>query len=202
VQVGRARAVAYSRGMSSRIVACLVVLAAMGATPALAAKHTSNPETDASLGPETGAGHYLPGQSESGQWHGCRKEDLQWYPTSLLSGQPTSSPSSHRYVTFKVNVGGRPTFSWKVKSGYRICGVEAFATLASAETRGGELLAWASYKSGPTSGSTATDGKETVMVHMPKSLDVDDQPDLKVFEGKTLGMYAFQAIAVYVKKKA
>jgi hypothetical protein len=36
---------------------------------------------------------------------------------------------------------------------------------------------------------------------MPTHLDVEDQPDLKVFEGKTLGMDAFQAVAVYVKKK-
>jgi hypothetical protein len=186
--------------MSSRITACLVVLVAAAATPALAAQAASDPETNASLGPEAGAGHYLPGQSESSAWHGCRKEDIQWYPTSLLTDQPTTAPSSHRYVTFTVNAGSRPTFSWKVKSGYKICGVEAFATLASAETRGGELLAWASYKSGPTSGSTATDGKETVMVHMPQHLD-SDQPDLKVYEGKTLGMYAFQAIAVYVKRR-
>jgi hypothetical protein len=188
--------------MSLRTILCLTVVAIAGAaSPALAAARGSNPETNASLGPETGAGHYLAGQSESAQWHGCRKEDIQWFPTSLLSGQPTTSPSSHRYVTFTVKPGALPTFSWKVKAGYTICGVEAFATLASAETKGGELLAWASYKSGPASGSTALDGKETVKVHMPKDLDVEDQPDLKIYEGKTLGMYAFQAIAVYVKKK-
>jgi streptogramin lyase len=168
------------------------------AAHASAAKHAANPETDTHLGPEAGAGHYLPGQSQTAQWHGCRKSDIQWYPTSLLTDQPTTSPSSHRYVTFTV--GQHPTFSWKVKSGYRICGVEAFVTLASAETQGGQLLAWASYKSGPTSGSTAVDGKETTMVHMPAHLD-SDQPDLKIYQGKTLGMYAFQAIAVYVKKR-
>jgi hypothetical protein len=187
--------------MSSRLLACLLALAAVGvAAPALAA---SNPETDKSLAPEAGAGHYLPGQSETGQWHGCAKEDIQWASTSLLSGEPTTSQSTHHYVTFTANAAGAlPAFSWKAKAGYRICGVEAFATLASAETKGGELLAWVSYKSGATSGSTAKDGKETVKVHMPKSLDVEDQPDLKIYEGKTLGLYAFQAVAVYVKKKA
>jgi hypothetical protein len=186
--------------MRSRLTVCLVVLAAAGATPAFAAK-TSDPETNASLGPETGAGHYLPGQSQSGEWHGCRKSDIQWYPLSLISGQPATAQSTHRYATFTVKRGDFPYFSWKVKAGYRICGAEAFATLSGPGTQGGQLLAWASYKSGPTSGSTATDGKETVAVHMPKSLDVEDQPDLKVFEGKTLGMDAFQAIVVYVKKK-
>jgi hypothetical protein len=187
--------------MLLRTIVCLAVTAIAGATPALASARGSDPETNARLGPETGAGHYLAGQSESSQWHGCRKSDIQWYPTSLLSGEPTTSPSSHRYVTFTVNAGARPTFSWKVKAGYKICGAEAFATLSSAETAGNQLLAWASYKSGPTSGSTSLDGKETVKVHMPKHLDTEDQPDLKVFEGKTLGMDAFQAIAVYVKKK-
>jgi hypothetical protein len=187
--------------MPKRLIACLAVAVAATATPALAAKSSSNPETNASLGPETGAGHYLPGQSESGQWHGCRKSDVAWYPLSLLSGQQTTTPSTHKYVTFTVKQGAYPYFSWKVKSGYRICGAEAFATLSGPGTGGSQLLAWASYKSGPTSGSTATDGKETVVVHMPKDLEVDDQPDLKVFEGKTVGMDAFQAMAVYVKKR-
>jgi hypothetical protein len=176
-----------------------MLLPTLFALAAIAA--SSSPETNAKLGPEVGAGHYLAGQSETAQWHGCRKDDIQWYPTSLLSGEPTTSPSTHRYVTFTVNTGGHPTFSWKVKAGYKICGVEAFATLASADTGGNELLAWASYKSGPTSGSTAPDGKETVTVHMPAKLDTEDQPDLKVFEGKTLGMDGLQAIAVYTKKR-
>ena len=183
---------------SPRLAACLALLAAaVAATPALAAKP---PETNSSLGPGAGAGHYLPGQSNSGQWHGCTKSDVKWYPVSLLDGQQTTTPSTHRYVTFTVNQGSYPYFSWKVKAGYKICGAEAFATLANAQTGGNQLLAWASYKSGATSGMTAKDGKETVAVHMPTKLDVEDQPDLKVYEGKILNMYAFQAIAVYVKK--
>jgi hypothetical protein len=185
--------------MLPRTLACLAVLVVSAATPALASAAKS-PETNRSLGPESGAGHYLPGQSESGQWHGCSRSDIQWYPVSLLSGEQTTSPSTHRYVTFVVQQGAFPYFTWKAKAGYRICGAEAFATLANANTKGTELLAWASYKSGATTGSTATDGKETVKVHMPTRLDVEDQPDLKVFEGQIVGMYSFQAMAVYVKK--
>jgi hypothetical protein len=184
--------------MLPRILACLAVLLAVGATPALAAK--SNPETDKSLGPTAGAGHYLPGQSNTAKWHGCSRSDIRWYPVSLLSGNQTTSQSTSRYVTFAVQQGSYPYFSWKAKAGYKICGAEAYATLANAQTAGNELLAWASYKSNATSGSTALDGKETVKVHMPTRLDVEDQPDLKVFEGQTVGMYAFQAMAVYVKK--
>jgi hypothetical protein len=181
-------------------IAALAIVAALSASPALAAKKRPlTPETDKSLGPGVGAGHYLEGQDSSYEWHGCKRSDEQWFPVSLLSDQPTTSPSTHKYVTFTVKTSGFPTFSWTVKPGYKICGVEAFAALAGADTKGGELLAWASYKSGPTTGSTATDGKETVMVRTPKDIG-SDQPDLKIFAGKTLGMYGFQAMTVYVKK--
>jgi hypothetical protein len=182
-------------------IAMFALVAALSAAPTVAAKkHASNPETDKSLGPGDGAGHYFDGQSSSSEFHGCRKSDDQWYPTSLLSDQPTTAPSTHKYVTFKVDTEGVPTFSWTAKAGYKICGVEAFAALANAETRGGELLAWVAYKSGSSSGSTATDGKETVMVHTPKDLGTD-QPDLKIYANKTLGIYGFQALTVYVKKR-
>jgi hypothetical protein len=181
-------------------IAVLVLVAALSASPGLAAnKHASDPETDTTLGPGDGAGHYFGGQSSSSEFHGCRKSDDQWFPTSLLSGQQTTAPSTHKYVTFKVDTAGFPTFSWTAKAGYRICGVEVFAALASAETKGGQLLAWAAYKSGPLSGSTAVKGKETVMVRTPKDLGTG-QPDLKIYAGRTLGMYGFQAITVYVKK--
>jgi hypothetical protein len=186
--------------MPARTLACLAALVVAGATPA-AALAARSPETDRSLGPGAGAGHYLEGQDSSASWHGCSRSDKQWYPTSLLDGRQTIAPSTHRYVTFTVRQGSWPYFSWKAKSGYSICGVEAYATLAGPTTGGNELLAWVSYKSQAASGSTATDGRETVRVHMPARLDVEDQPDLRVFEGQTVGMGAFQAVTVYVKKR-
>lgn len=181
-------------------VVTLAIVTALTAAPALAAtKHQADPETDKSLGPGDGAGHYFGGQSSTSRFHGCNRYDNQWFPTSLLSGQPTTAPSTHRYVTFKVDTAGFPTFRWTAKAGYKICGVEVFATLIGAGTKGGELLTWASYKSGPLSGSTDPTGKETVKVHTPKQLGSDDQ-DLSDFAGKTLDMHLFQAITVYVKK--
>ncbi len=185
--------------MRSRLLLCLVVCASWAGT-ATAAQHQSDPETNPRLGPAVGAGHYLAGQSQTARWHGCGKSDIQWYPVSLLSGAQTTSPSTHRYVTFTVQQGAFPYFSWKAKAGYAICGVEAYATLANAQTGGSELLAWTSYKSGAATGATASDGKETVRVHLPRKLDVEDQPDLKVFEGQVVGIDAFQAVAVYVKR--
>lgn len=178
----------------------LAIVAAFSASPAVAAtKHTSNPETDKRLGPGDGAGRYLGGQSSTSQFHGCNRYDEQWFPTSLLDGQQTITPSTHRFVTFRVDPAGFPTFSWTAKAGYKICGVEAFAALAGPDTKGGQLLSWVSYKSGRVSGSTDPKGKETIKVRMPKRLGSDDQ-DLSDFEGRTLGMYGFQAITVYVKK--
>lgn len=164
------------------------------------AKHAVDPVTDGSLGPADGPGHYFDGQSSSSRFHGCRKSDEQWYPTSLLSGTPTTTPSTHRYVTFSVNTQAFPTFTWAAKAGYRICGVEAFATLGGPDTRGGELLAWVSYTSGPAQGSTAKNGKETIKVRTPKDLGTDD-PSFTVFAGKTLSIGSFQAVTVYVKKR-
>jgi hypothetical protein len=181
-------------------VATVLCLGVAGAAPALAAtKHKADPETDKSLGPADGAGHYLGGQSSTSRYHGCRLSDEQWFPRSLVTGAQTTTPSTHRYATFTVDTAGFPTFTWKAKKGYRICGVEAFAALAGPDTKGGELLAWVGYTSGPRSGSTDPKGKETIKVHTPKDLGSDDQ-DLKVFAGKTLGIYGFQAVAVYVKK--
>lgn len=181
-------------------VATLAIVAVLTVSPAVAsAKPRSDPETDKSLGPSDGAGHYLGGQSSTSLFHGCRLYDEQWYPTSLVSGQPTTAPSTHKHVTFKVDTAAFPTFSWTAKAGYRICGVEVYATLDSPEIRADQLLTWASYTSGRRRGSTDTKGKETVKVRMPKHLSSEDQ-DLSMFEGKTLSMYAFQAITVYVKK--
>jgi hypothetical protein len=180
-------------------IAVVALVAAFCATPALATKHSTDPETDKALGPQDGAGHYFPGQSSTAEFHGCRKSDVQWFPTSLISGNPTTAPSTHKYVTFTVNTDSLPTFSWKAKDGYTICGVEAFAGLESSQIKTSELLSWISYKSGEDSGSTAVSGRETIKVHMPKSLGTGD-PQFEVFAGKTLGIDGFQAITVYVKK--
>jgi hypothetical protein len=184
--------------MPKRTLACLAAFVALGTSTAVAA--SSDPETNKALGPSVGAGHYIGGQSESGAWHGCTKSDVQWGPRSFVTGQQTTARSTHKYVTITPAADGvYPMFTWKVKAGYKICGAEAFAAVSGPTTAGGQLLTWVSYTSGATSGTTAKDGKETVKVHMPKDL-ADEQPDLKPFAGATVGIDAFQAIAVFVKK--
>jgi len=183
-----------ARRLAVPLAAALVVAAAV-ASVAVAA---SNPETDKSLGPSATQGHFLGYPSPTYQWHGCKKEDTQWWPTSLVSGNPTTSPSTHRYVTFTVNTKAYPMVSWKAKAGYRICGVEVATQLTSPQVRGSDLLAEASYTSGPTQGTTALNGRETIKVRIPtKGID---QAGFEEFEGKTFTMFAFQAVTVFVKK--
>lgn len=176
-------------------VPALAVLALAVAATAAAA---TNPETDKSLGPSATPGHFLGYPTPTYSWHGCTKEDTQWWPISLVTGNPTTTPSSHRRVTFTVRRTGYPRIAWKAKAGYRICGVEAAVQLTSPQVRGSDLLAEASYTSGPTSGSTAADGRETIKVRIPtKGID---QSGFEQFEGKTFSIVGFQAVSVFVKK--
>jgi len=176
-------------------VAAALVLTLAVASAALAA---SNPETDKSLGPSATQGHFLGYPTPTSSWHGCTKEDTQWWPTSLVSGNPTTSPSTHRYVTFTVNTKAYPLVTWTAKAGYRICGVEAAVQLTSPQVRGSDLLAEASYTSAPTKGTTALNGRETIKVRIPtKGIN---QAGFEEFEGKTFSMFAFQAVTVFVKK--
>ena len=181
-----------------RLILPLIAAAALGtAATGAAAKGASNPETDARLGPADGPGHFLGYPSPTYSWHGCTKEDTQWWPVSLVTGNRTTSPSTHRYVTFKVNQSGYPRITWKAKPGYRICGAEAAVELNSPQVSE-DLLAEASYTSGATTGATAKNGRETVKVRIPHN-GIGDA-GFKQFEGKTFSVFAFQAVSVFVKK--
>ena len=184
-----------TRRIAVPVGAALLLMLAVAAA-ALAA---SDPQTDKRLGPTATPGRFLGYPAPTASWHGCAKKDTQWWPTSLVSGEPTTSPSTHRYVTFKVNTNADPAFSWKAKAGYKICGVQAAVQLTSTQVRDSDLLAEASYTSGPTKGATAIDGREKIKVRIPaKGIG---RTGYEEFEGKTFSMFAFQAITVFVVKK-
>lgn len=183
--------------VARRLTTPALAMLALSLAVAAAALAASKPETDKSLGPSATPGHFLGYPTPTYSWHGCTKEDTQWWPISLVSGSPTTSPSTHRRVTFTVKRTGYPRFSWKAKAGYRICGVEAAVQLTSPQVRGSDLLAEASYTSGPTSGSTSLDGREKIKVRIPtKGID---QAGFEEFEGKTFSIAGFQAVSVFVK---
>ena len=174
----------------------LAAVALLAAAPGQAAARRA-PETDRSLGPTSNVGHFLGYPVPEREWHGCRRSDTQWWPTSLISGQPTTSPSSHRYVTFTVNTSQAPAFTWTAKPGYRICGVQAAMQLTnpSVDT---DLLAEAVYTSGTLQGSTSTTGREAVQVMIPQR--GINRAGFAKFEGRTFSIYAFQAVTVFVRK--
>ena len=185
-----------------RLLLTIVLLALSAvAAPALAAGVKKNPENDRSRGPATDAGYFLGFPSPTYQWHGCTKADTHHWPIPL-AGQTGARPkSTSRYVRFTVRVaGGFPRFAWKVKPGWRICGVQAAMQLRSSAVRS-DLLAEAGYTSGPTEGSTskAANGAETIKVTIPKN-GIRKQ-GFEQYEGKTFSIVAFQSVSVFVKPK-
>ncbi len=115
-----------------------------------------------------------------------------------MTDQPTTTPSSHRYVTFTVNTRAYPKFTWKAKAGYRICGAEAAVQMTSPQVPGSDLLGEASYTSGAKSGTTAADGREKIKITIPKK--GISRAGFEEFEGKTFSIAAFQSVTVFVKK--
>lgn len=185
------------RGGRAAIALAITALALVPATAAISA--TSNPENDKRLGPANGAGYFLGFPSPTYSWHGCTKVDSQHWHVSLATGQPTTQKGTSRYVTFTVKrAGGLPRFAWKVKPGWRICGVQAAVQMRNASVDS-DLLGEASYTSGPTAGSTSPTGRESIKVTIPRK--GIRKAGFEKYEGKTFSIVAFQSVSVFVKKK-
>jgi hypothetical protein len=181
-----------------RVATVLVALLALSVTAAAATAAKRNPETDKSLGPADGPGYFLGSPQATYSWHGCTKSDTQYWPVSLVDGTPTTNKGSSRYVRFAVSRTSLPRFSWRTKPGYRICGVQAAVQLSSPQVDS-DLLAEASYPSGPTAGTTIAVGREQLKVTIPtKGIRVRG---FEKFEGRSFSILAFQSVTVFVKKK-
>jgi hypothetical protein len=187
------------RRCGGRAATAFVVTAAALALAASAPAAKPNPENDKRLGPDKNAGYFLGYPSPTYSWHGCTKVDSQHWHINLATRQPTTQKGTSRYVTFTVlRGGGFPRFAWKVKPGWRICGVQAAVQLSNA-TVDSDLLAETGYTSGPTAGSTSPTGKETVKVTIPRN--GIRKRGFEKYEGKTFSIVAFQSVSVFVKKK-
>lgn len=189
------------RSVPRRLLVITLLALATVAAPALAAGVRKNPENDKTRGPARDAGYFLGYPSPTYQWHGCTKSDTHDWPIPL-AGQPNwRARGTSRYVRFTVTAGGGfPRFAWKVKPGWRICGVQAAVQLRSPAVRS-DLLAQAGYTSGPTEGSTskAANGAEKIRVTIPKK-GIRKQ-GFEQYEGKTFSIVAFQSVSVFVKPK-
>ncbi len=180
-------------GLIAVLAMSVVVVAAAGG----AVKR--NPENDKRLGPGDTLGYFLGFPSPTYSWHGCTKSDTYDWPVSLVTGAPQKGGGTSRYVRFVVNRTGYPRFSWKAKPGFRICGVQAAVQMSNPSVDS-DLLGEASYPSGPTSGSTALDGREKAKVTIPtKGIRARG---FEQFEGKTFSIVAFQSVSVFIKKKS
>ena len=100
-------------------------------------------------------------------------------------------------MTFTVNPT-QPYISWKVKAGYKICGVQASVLLGRPDDDTLHL-AEIGYTSSQTKGSTAAAGAETIKVKIPK--DEPDEEVRKTMGGKTYDIGSPRDITVFVKKK-
>lgn len=184
--------------LRSASIVALLASAALIAAPAASGKVAKNPENDKSLGPTKSAGYFLGFPSPTDQWHGCRKSDTQQGPRNLVDNSLNTEKSTSRYVRFTVNEKAYPTYTWKVKPGWKICGVQVAVQLTNPDV-GSDLLAEAGYTSGPSNGATRPgDGRETIKVKIPaKGIRAQG---FEEFEGKTFSIQAFQSVTVFVKR--
>jgi hypothetical protein len=163
-----------------------------------AATFKANPETDSHRAPDDDAGLFLGYATPTYSWHGCKITSVWVSPAGLPQGAPPlDAGTKPRTVTFTHTSTAPPYVSWKVNSRYKICGAEVMVEMEN-PTVDSLLYGSAAYTSGKTKGSTATNGRETIKVKIPKG---GIGQDFAQFEGKTYSLAQIDGIAVFVKKR-
>ena len=169
------------------------------ATGGVAAAAHKDPFTNTHAAPGDDAGRFLGNAVPDFEWHGCKHTSVWVNPDGLPDGaQPIDPGDKQSAVTFKQQGRGvYPLLSWTVNSHYTICGVEAMTELYN-KTEDALFYGSTAYTSGRTKGETAKNGRETLKVKVRKNQVDGDQAH---FGGKTYTIFAFDAVAVYIKKK-
>ena len=130
-----------------------------------------NPETNAKLGPTDDPGHYLSYPTPTYQWHGCQLTsraqalDLEEIPGAPAFGKGTKQSA----VTFTVTPT-QPCISWKVKPGYKICGVQASVLLGRPDEEVRRTMGGKTY-------SIASPRDITVFVNRSEARDFSRAPE-------------------------
>jgi len=183
--------------LQSRRAAGLAALAALLIlVPVALAAPRGNPETK-SLPPTANPGYLLGYPTPTYQWHGCTATATRSTLAARVPGAPPLARGNHQgAVQFTVRLGA-PYVSWQVKRGWTICGVQAAVVLDN-PTVDSQLLAEVGYTSGRERGSTARDGRETILV--PVKRGAIGYRDFAKFEGKTFTIDRVQDVAVFVKR--
>lgn len=179
-----------------RAVALAALIGAL-AVPAAFAAARANPETK-HLPPTANPGYLLGYPTPTYEWHGCTATATRSTLFERVPGAPLNAKGNHQAaVQFTVTLGAPPYISWKVKRGWTICGVEVAAVLDN-PTVDSELLGEIGYTSGRQRGSSARDGRETILVRIKRG--AIGYSDFRKFEGKTFRIDRIQDVAVFVKR--
>jgi hypothetical protein len=181
---------------SRRAAALAALAAALLAVPSASAATRGSPETK-SLPPTANAGYLLGYPTPTYQWHGCTATATRSTLAARVPGAPPYARGTRQgAVQFKTSLAA-PYVSWQAKRGWTICGVQAAVVLEN-PTVDSLLLAEVGYTSGRQRGSTATDGRETILV--PIKRGAIGYRDFAKFEGKTFAIDRIQDVAVFVKR--
>jgi hypothetical protein len=184
--------------LQSRRAAGLAALAALLLllpASALAAPR-GNPETK-SLPSTANPGYLLGYPTPTYQWHGCTATATRSTLAARVPGAPPNAKGNHQgAVQFTTSLAA-PYVSWQARRGWTICGVQAAVVLENPDVDS-LLLAEVGYTSGRQRGSTARDGRETILV--PIKRGAIGYQDFAKFEGKTFAIDRIQDVAVFVKR--
>lgn len=166
------------------------------AVPSVVSAAKSNPENDR-LPPTANAGYFLGYPSPTYSWHGCTKVATKSTLATPVQGQPNVVKGNKQKAVSFTMQSTPPYASWRVKPGWKICGVQVGAVLDNPSVSA-LLLAQIGYTSRTKKGATAADGKETITVTIPtKGIG---RQGFEEFEGKTFSVRSIQHVSVFVKK--
>jgi len=155
-------------------------------------------ETNRKLGPSDNAGEFLQFPTPTDQWHGCRLTARARTKQPDLPGAPAFHQGNRQdSVTFAVSET-QPYVRWRVRPGYRICGVQVSAVLSHPADEM-DYLGEVGYTSGRLKGSTVSEGPETIKV--PISRNHPDRDIARKMGGKTYAITAIQDVTVFVKRR-
>jgi hypothetical protein len=181
---------------SRRVAALAALAAALLLAPAALAAPRGNPETK-SLPPTANPGYLLGYPTPTYQWHGCTATATRSTLFERVPGAPPNAKGNHQGAVQFTTSMSAPYVTWQAKRGWKICGVEAAVVLEN-PTVDSLLLAEIGYTSGAQRGSTARDGRETILV--PIKRGAIGYQDFAKFEGKTFTIDRIQDVAVFVKR--
>lgn len=180
-----------------RRAAVLAAAAALAlAVPAASAALKDNPENKR-LPPTANAGYFLGYPSHTYSWHGCTASAVKASVRRVPQAPPLASGTRQAAVSFTATLGAPPYVSWQAKRGWTICGVQASVLLSHPDVPA-LLLAEVGYTSGRQKGSTARDGRETILV--PIARKAIDRAEFERYEGKTFTISSVQDVTVFVKR--